>query len=168
MNVGMIIPQPKPWRLLLGFLMAPIAPATLLALWPVLLGTEQPDVAAIARTMFAVLVYGGIPAVLVLGVPLYLALRRRLYPRLATIVAAGGLIAVLPWLVLVMWSAQVASYAEVDSCVSVIDGVRTWCGYLEVMKFLAMIFGLGAVGGLTFWLCVVWRDPRYASATAPG
>lgn len=74
---------------------------------------------------------------------------------------AGGVVASVPWVVLLAWSSGSATYAEIGRCVAVIDRVTTWCGYLEYLKFLAMIFGLGALGGFTFWLCVAWRDARY-------
>ena len=68
----------------------------------------------------------------------------------------GGTIAAFPWVLHWLLTAP-PSHAQIGKCVTAINGQTTWCGYLEGLKLLAMIFGLGAVGGLVFWICVAWR-----------
>jgi hypothetical protein len=111
--------------------------------------------------MTVAVLYGGYPPALVLGLPAYLALRRRVRPRPATLALVGGAIAILPWLWIMYWPGLRAGVSsQAGNCVSEIDGVTTWCGHLENVKYLALIFAAGAVGGLAFWLCAVWRDPN--------
>ena len=71
-----------------------------------------------------------------------------------------------PWLVFILL-AEGPTEATIGYCQTVLDGQRTWCGYLEVVKFLSFVFGLGAVGGFTFWIAVVWKDPRLAGKEPP-
>jgi hypothetical protein len=100
-----------------------------------------------------------------LGLPAYFMLRRRLSPRLITVALAGGLIAAAPWSVLMPLLPN-PSDAWIGSCHTVIDGHTTWCGYLEGMKFVALVFGLGIIGGLAFWICAIWRDARLVRSSA--
>lgn len=123
---------------------------------------ENANYATSVTILSLALTYVGYPIAIVLGIPLYLGLRHRLRPQVLTLMIVGGVVASVPWLVLLAWSSGSATHAEIGRCVAVIDGATTWCGYLENLKFLAMIFGLGALGGITFWLCVAWRDTRYA------
>src|SRR5438105_5032475 len=107
--------QPKPWRVVLGFLVAPLIPALLFAhltddfalFWSVLLGTYGPALAA--------------------GVPAYFFLQNQLRLRVAILMLAGGIIAVLPWLTLMLLNpVQQESFGN---CVAVLDGHTTWCGF---------------------------------------
>jgi hypothetical protein len=138
--------RPKAWRVLLGFLLAPLMPAILFSL------IASGDLS----TVSAALIFGGYPPAIVLGVPAYLLLRNRLSPHFWLAMLAGGIIAALPWVALALLP-PAASYAEVGQCVSVIDGKHTWCGFWESAKFASIVFALGALGGLVFWLCAVWR-----------
>ena len=100
---------------------------------------------------------GGYPAGLLLGVPAYLLLRLRLRPWLITAGVAGGVIAVAPWAALLPLLAN-PSDAWIGRCHTVVNGHTTLCGYVEDMKFMAMVFGLGMIGGIVFWVCAIWRD----------
>ena len=138
-------PQPPAWRLLLGLVLAPLLPAVLFSL------IESGDLGSV----WLAAVFGGYPAAIVLGIPAYLLLRNRVEPRVGTLMLVGGLIAMAPWLLLSLVSG--ADQAAVGNCVTVIDGRRTWCGYLSMIDMLARIFAYGAIGGLAFWICAVWR-----------
>jgi hypothetical protein len=156
------MPSPRPWRLAAGFLLAPLVPA---ALWSLLSLGQQP-ISGILNFAITVALIGGFPAALVLGVPVYLLLRRRLRPKLPVVVFFGGLIAAMPWLA-IMGVMKNPTSAAIGTCQTVLDGQTTWCGYLVGLKFLSLIFGFGAVGGLTFWIAVVWKDPRLAGKEPP-
>jgi len=157
-------PQPKLWRVALGFLMAPLVPAALWLLPGLWYGTP---VASFGSQVMLVTFYGPYPAIVLLGVPAYLLLRRRLSPRLITVALAGGVIAAAPWAVLLLLLPHPTD-AWVGRCHTVINGHTTWCGYLEGMKFIALVFGLGVIGGIVFWICAVWRDANLIGATGRG
>ena len=153
-------PRPKLWRLVLGFLLAPLVPAAAWAFALSGLSFDWTSIMGAAAFLYFVAVPAYATAALI-GVPVYLLLRRRLRPRLATVAALGGLIALAPWLVLYLVSGPLpVDYARIGSCITVVDGVRTWCGYLEYVKLFGFLFLLGALGGLTFWLAAIWRDDR--------
>ena len=145
-------PRPKVWRLLLGFLLAPLAPAVLLSL------IESGNLSIVPVT----LMYGGYPPAILLGVPAYFLLRNHLQPHFWLAMLAGGIVAALPWVALALLP-PAASYAEIGQCVSVMDGKHTWCGLWESARFASMVFALGALGGLVFWLCAIWRGPGAGS-----
>ena len=147
--------RPSLWRIMLGFILAPLVPSLLFSL----IGSGT------LRDVSLVLIYGGYPPALVLGIPAYFLLRNHLTPRFWLAMLAGGIIAALPWIVLALLPAPAASHAEVGQCVSVIDGRHTWCGLWESAKFAGIVFAFGALGGFVFWLCVAWRLPRSAPAT---
>ena len=160
------LPTPRLWRVALGFLVAPLAGGA--AISAMALADASPLSDAFSFAALAVL-YGGYPPALVLGIPAYLALRRRVRPRPATLALAGGTIAILPWLWAMYWPGLRAGVSsQVGNCVSEINGATTWCGHLENAKYLALIFAAGAVGGLAFWLCAAWRDPNLAPKAPAG
>jgi hypothetical protein len=155
-------PQPKPWRLALGFLVAPLVPAALWLMPGLWHGTS---ITSFGSQVMLVVIYGPYPATVLLGLPAYFMLRRRLSPRLITVALAGGLIAAAPWSMLMPLLPN-PSDAWIESCHTVIAGHTTWCGYLEGMKFVALVFGLGVIGGLAFWVCAIWRDARLVRSSA--
>jgi hypothetical protein len=142
----------------LGFFVAPLVPAALWALAGVWRGLSW---AGYGHSVILMALYGAYPAAVLLGLPAYFIFRQRMRPRLISVVLAGGLIAAAPWPVVELLVSN-PDQAWVGECQTVLDGKTTWCGYLEGMKFLALVFGLGAIGGLAFWICVIWRDPRLA------
>jgi hypothetical protein len=122
-------------------------------------------IASFGSQVLLVVIFGGYPATVLLGLPAYFVLRRRLSPGLIAVALAGGLIAAAPWPALMLLSSN-PDDAWIGSCHTVIDGRTTWCGYLEGMKFVALVFCLGATGGITFWICAVWRDARLVGCSA--
>jgi hypothetical protein len=146
------LPRPNPWRVALGFLLAPVFAAGLFAVL-----ADGPDFGLFLVSLF----YGAIPATILIGIPAYFVLRNRVRPRLITLAAGGGVVAIVPWVIILMLS--VGDHAEVGDCVAVVNGRTTWCGYLDNLKFLGMIFGLGVFGGIVFWSCVVWGDLRLSA-----
>ncbi|WP_134498812.1 hypothetical protein [Microvirga pakistanensis] len=96
----------------MGLVVAPMVPAVawaLVAEWP------QLSVERVPIWLLLTAIVGASPAALILGIPAYLLLRRYLRPNLLTISAAGGIIAVIPWLVLTL-----RNYLRVN-CLGMID-----------------------------------------------
>lgn len=110
------------------------------------------------------MIYGGYPATIVAGIPAYFVLRNWFRPHIATIMLAGGVVAMTPWLLLFFLSRP--DYGEVGDCVTEINGQMTWCGFVGTLRFLAEIFAYGAFGGLVFWVCAVWGDNAPADVPA--
>lgn len=107
-------------------------------------------------TLFAVL--GGYPATLIFGLPAFLILRSRLEPRFLYVTIAGGLVAAIPWLLLVLFGSN-PDTAMIGEHVTVRDGMKTTWGWIEGLKLVGGVFLWGLVGGIAFWFAAVWRNP---------
>jgi len=153
------LPRPKLWRVAFGFVAAPLVPA---ALWMLPELWNGAPLASYGSFVMLVAIYGAYPATILLGVPAYFVLRRRMRPLLVSLLLAGGLIAAAPWPALMLLLPNPQD-AWIGGCHTVVDGKTTWCGYWEGVKFIGWIFALGATGGVAFWICVVWRDPKLGS-----
>jgi uncharacterized membrane protein HdeD (DUF308 family) len=81
----MDMPQPKLWRLALGFVLAPLVPAAMWAFSPFVLGTGQAGIASSINFFVTVAIFAYGAAALI-GVPAYWLLWRRVRPRLATLI----------------------------------------------------------------------------------
>lgn len=143
-----IKPTPRFWRVALGFVLAPLVPA-------MLFGLLDPGLIGLA----AMLAY---PSAILFGLPAYIVLRRLLRPRLLAIAVVGGLVAIAPFVVLTIFPSAIE--ASSNDCVSVKAGHTTLCGTVESVKMMLLIFPLGALGGLVFWLCAVCGDTRLTRA----
>jgi hypothetical protein len=142
-------PRPRLWRVILGFLVAPLAGGVCytaieaLISWP-----SGASLGEAARTLTALTLYGGYPIALVVGVPAYLALRRLLRPRPLVAALAGGAVAVLPCLLILYWPSLAGRSPRAEG----------WL--LEEATFLALVLAAGAAGGLAFWLCAAAGGAR--------
>jgi hypothetical protein len=142
--------EPNVWRILLGFVLAPLVAALAFSL--IHLDVHLGELDAI----LLVLIYGALPATIIFGIPVFVLLYRSVQPHIVTIAVIGGVVAVLPWLLLMQVPG--AEHAELGDCVTIENGRTTWCGFLSNMKLLSVIFIYGAFGGLVFWFCAVWRS----------
>jgi hypothetical protein len=82
---------------------------------------------------------------IILGGPIYLLLRRSVRPHLPIVAFVGGLIGVPPaaWILINSFEGPLGTAPN-------------------AVKFLGEFFLFGIVGGIIFWLCTVWRDPRFS------
>jgi hypothetical protein len=55
----------------------------------------------------------------------------------------------VPWLVIGLLAGDPAG-ARFANCTGTVAGLRTWCGSLTSPVFLALVFSLGALGGLVY------------------
>jgi hypothetical protein len=94
---------------------------------------------------------------IILGLPVALLYRAKRWKRLSTAVIGAALIGAVPGGVLT-WPLRPSSRttASVGGVPTIIDGVPTFAGWLGYLELLAMLGGLGAVGGLVIWLTLRW------------
>jgi len=95
--------------------------------------------------------------VVVLGLPAFLLLRWKRLVHWWSAIGGGFLLAALP-MALSAWPMRYShtkSSAVINGVQTMIDGVPTAAGWLQYGAGVVMFGGLGAVGGLCFWL--VWR-----------
>ena len=134
--------QPAPHRLVWAFAAAPAAGALVIAL----------GMAAVTGSLAGGLFIGGFgvalvgyPATLIVGLPAYLALRRRMRLTLVRCAVAGAAIAGVPLMIVmsVMMLADGASMRDLGNLL------------LPIGAAVA-----GAVGGLVFWAVAAWTPRR--------
>lgn len=134
--------KPRTWRVVLGFLVAPLAAAAIFAFYAIVLGYPEYTV---LLAMYSVLI-PGYPSALVLGVPMYLVLRRWLWNWwVATGAGAVGAIVVLALNVAV----ELAQH-----------GTLSTFGNFTDVGVLGLSVGAGATGGLSFWIVAALGEKR--------
>ena len=147
-------------RLLAAFALAPLVPAVLIST-PSLF--DERSFSSFMRLVTLYALFGGYPVALLFGLPALLFLKRWLRPRLIWTVLAGALVATAPWCLLLLSPGQ-NDFSSVGGQITVQDGQQTLFGWIEVSKMLGLIFALGALGGMVFWLVGLCRyDVRPAS-----
>ena len=154
--------QPPTWRVVLAFVLAPLVPAALVAATTLFDGSPNGGYLT-WLALFAV--FGAYPATVLFGLPAFFLLRRRLKPRLASVVLVGGLVAAAPWLLIVVFVPNPDS-AMIGEHVTVNHGVKTIWGWIEGLKLVGGVFLLGLLGGIAFWFAALWR-PLSDARTAP-
>src|SRR5580658_5529325 len=123
--------QPPLWRVLAAFAGAPLAAALILAcIQPAYDGLPSPA-DRIFRTFLLYLIIGAIPPTVLVGIPVYLVLRKRLRPTPLNCALAGAVVASLPWLILAVVLPG-ADYASIGRHVTVEHGQRTVWWWLDL------------------------------------
>ena len=147
------------WRVLLAFALAPAVAAFAFSCVSPLYAGLTNLLERIVRTFPVVLVFGGYLPTLVVGLPAFAVLRRRLRPTLLNCTVVGASVAGLPWLLFSLLPA--ANSASIDGVATVTNHHVTLFGLWVGLK-LALGIGLfGALGGASFWLIAAWRTgPR--------
>lgn len=154
--------RPSGWRLLAAFVLAPIAPALLAsAIFPAYGGLTDLWTRIVLTFPWALIFFGYLPTLFV-GLPAYAFLRWKLRPTLRNCAITGALVAALPFGLLALLSP--ADQASIGGRATIIDGHRTWFGYLEVLKMIGMLAGFGALGGAAFGLVLMGPPDRRSAA----
>ena len=155
---------PPIWRIAVAFLAAPVAAAIAMAWFDALHGELREPAGRVLSTAIAYAMMGAYPPTLMLGVPAFFALRRRLWPTPLNCMLVGAAVAALPW-VLIELLLPGGDNAEVNGRATRIDERTTLWGWFVVGRFVATVAGAGAVGGAVFWLVAAarvswWRSTR--------
>jgi hypothetical protein len=124
----------------LGFALAPTVPAALMSF-------GNPIVFIYAWAL-------ALGSTVILGVPIYLVLRNRVRPSLWKIVLIAGVLGAAP--MLVMSGTHVLGLLLRNRSSMVV-------GYMSSsIDDVIFSFVVGMIGGVVFWLCTVWGDPRFS------
>jgi hypothetical protein len=145
------VAQPPLWRVLAAFAGAPVAAALALAcVLPAYDGLPN-LLDRIFRTFLLYLIIGACPPAVLVGLPTYLVLRRRLRPTPLNCAFAGAAEASLPWLLLAIILPG-ADYSFDGGHITVEHGQKTVWGWLGLGAASGWLALLGAFAGLVFWV----------------
>jgi hypothetical protein len=145
-------------RAVLGFLVAPLAPAIgawLLSLAPSITGVSQPG------SLFALSLLYGYPLAALFGVPTYFYFRHKNWLRLWQVVAAGLAIGSIVPIALV--SLLVAYNFSERSLIAAIEA-----GFRDMGALIPFGAAVGALCASTFWLLALARPNKRSQAASPG
>jgi hypothetical protein len=142
--------QPPLWRVIAAFTGAPVAAALLLACAQPAFDGLPNIVDRIVRTFAMYLVFGACPPTVLVGLPTYLTLRKRLRPTPLNCAFVGAAVASLPWLLLVVLPG--ADYVFDGGHITVDHGQRTLWGWLDLGAAFGALALLGGFAGLVFWV----------------
>ncbi|CAH1678178.1 IncF plasmid conjugative transfer protein TraG [Hyphomicrobiales bacterium] len=148
------LPQASGKRIFVAFLFAPVLPAVVMGF---ILSSVFQGMTLLYGFGVSLIVGGYIP-MLVVGIPIYQGLKRRISPKLLTCAAAGGAVASCPLLVLLLMGAPHS--ATVGDVATARNGVTTLGGWALAMPYLGGVFALGAIGGFVFWAIACLRRGR--------
>jgi hypothetical protein len=104
----------------------------------------------VLRTSIAYLVFGAYPSAVIIGLPTFLALKRRVKPTAFNCALVGAFVASLPWLALGLLGT--ADYSYDDGHITAIHGQKTLWGWIYLAELVGQIALIGLLGGLVFWL----------------
>ncbi len=154
--------HPTERNLTLGFALAPLVPSLVVSCgfsW-LMLGRADPSpppgawLGALAISFVSALMYA-YPTGLFLGLLAYGLFIDRIPPRAPIIMMVGGLVALAPLIFAdcVVWIGVLPEFLEQRAPPVQLDWEMTF----EFAKVAAGLFGLGAMGGAVFWICVFRR-----------
>ena len=148
------IPQPGLGRLILGFVMAPLSATLALVLLSRIGSPPYLGSFSLALTSFLIALVIAASCTIVLGIPVYLLLRRRVSPTLPRIALAGSLLGLAAYLFVsgpVLWI-RISEIWDQLPPGTMIAELRS--------SALTMVSGL--IGGIIFWVCTVWQSRNFA------
>jgi hypothetical protein len=145
--------RPRLWRLIAAFSVAPlvssIAASVVAALYAAMAGIHGSSPLGDFLDRIILIDPFAMLLAMILGLPLYALLVGRVRPTVYAAALGGMAILLLPYFVALF---------------------RFWSESNEAtVSLLASIAGvglLGSIGGMTFWICAVWRDQRLGSEGA--
>lgn len=151
------------WRVAAGFIVAPFVVATALA-WTMPLYAGLPNLLdRVIRTLPWYLIIGGYIPSLLLGVPLYLLLRKRVAPTLLNCLIAGAAVAAIPCALLGL--PTFSTEESLGSQQTVIDGHKTLLGWMYLAQNIGEMALLGGIAGTVFWLVAAAGERQNKGST---
>jgi len=156
--------EPPFWRVLLGFALAPLVPASAFFCVAAL---STPNIYLPSGIIIYTLIFAYGP-VIVIGLGAYSTLKRFLRPRLITICGLAGAVAAAPARLAMRLLFRSYDYYQSGQHVWIENGQRTWWGIAEDMKFFGLIFGLGALAGAAFCLLAIYSPHKRPAVMARG
>jgi hypothetical protein len=141
-------------RTVLGFLLAPLAPAAvawLLSLAPSLTGVSLPG------SFFALSLLYGYPLAALLGIPFYLVFRKKNWLRFWQVCLAGSVIGSLVPLALLT---LVVAYKAAEA--GLLGALQT--GFQEMGSLIPFGAAVGILCAASFWLLALAQVPKGTSA----
>jgi hypothetical protein len=145
--------RPNPDRVFFGFLLAPVAGAfayaSAIAIIGIIMGARE--VAEGAASMFVFALIFAVGSTVILGIPAYLAIRRRDRLTLLNVALASG---ILGWAPSLLFTGSELWYLAT---------MHRWDRSLPsfpvaMIQHWGLSFGSGVAGGLVFWAYVIRRD----------
>jgi hypothetical protein len=158
--------SPPWWTVAIALIVVPLIASFAYALYSPLYQGLPDMTERVIRTTQAVALIGAYPPTAVLGIPLLFYFRRRVWPSLANCAMVGAFVATFPWMCLVAFFGSDEAYT--GDHITYQNGMMTWWGLLETLKFLAVTAVFGFAAGGLFWLMAaagVKRQP--VSETVP-
>lgn len=150
---------PPAWRITLAFVVAPAFASVMMALIAPAFAGLPSWAERVIETAKTYALLGAYPTTLFVGVPAYFMLRRHFAALPINCVAAGALVAALPWLALISIVGPAGS-ASIDGRATVVDGHFTGFGWLVLAWFIGQIAIVGAVAGGLFWAIAAAGDKK--------
>lgn len=145
--------SPSRCRVILAFAIVPGAAAfAMAAIEPLYAGIDS-HAERIWRTALTFALFGAYPSALIFGAPTYVFLRRRIAATWINFSLAGAFVAAIPWLLVVLLGPQ-ADQASIGNKTTVIEGSRTFYGWMSDLQLVGQIAMFGALAGLLFWAIV--------------
>jgi hypothetical protein len=138
---------------------AEVAPALLFAgLAPALVMAALWYTAKIARTAFSFTFAIALSHAVLLGLPLFLIFRSKGWINVMTCVVVGFAVGAVPAGVLTwpMQHPELHTRVSVDGVPTMINGTVTAAAWISYVKPLIYFGSFGALGGLAFWVALIW------------
>jgi hypothetical protein len=142
-------------RVAAGFLIAPLTAALAFACFAPAYG-GLPLFERIFRTTVLVASIAYLQTA-ILALPAYFVLRDRAQPSILNLTLAGATVAAAPWALILMLLPQSGS-SWAGRTATMINGIRTPAGWLELGGLIASIAALGALAGVVFWFLAAYQS----------
>jgi hypothetical protein len=155
------------WRNLIDQVVAAATALVFAGLAPALVMASLWHTAAVAPIAFVFTFAIALTHAVLLGLPLFLVFRSKGWINIMTCVGFGFAVGAVPDGVLA-WPMQHAAFytsASVDGVPTIIDGVVTAAEWASYVKPLIYFGSLGALGGLAFWIALMWFGTRTEPAS---
>jgi hypothetical protein len=126
--------------------------AAFLAIIPFSLGASLNQFAGLLLVAFGIAAGHAV----VLGLPLFLALRQKGWVNAFSSITGGFVVGAIGGILLTSGQFTHGYSSSVNNVPHIIDGVPTAAGWLSYFQILAFLGGLGALAGLVFWCIFKW------------